>query len=370
MFTFHLSPAELFAERRPQFIAWGIPKAVVYGVEARVVDMWAEGPGGWTWEWSQEATKAKTVGNWMLASSLYGAARFPCLATPGRILALKEQATCFLKASPRFPGLFERRIIACQAASATVDVPVHIYTPESKAPLPTLILSGGVDTGKLELHRMALMLSKLGQLRVVAMDMPGTGESDTPLTENADTIYMTVINRFRGQGKIGFLGVSFGGHWAAKLALRHEVDAVVNLGGPVGVNDINGSFVRGLPNGMPGIIGNAMRFNTYPDETVADTMLSAFSLRDQGLLEQPDCTRMLVVNGSADPYIPSADVEVFRRYPSAEVWVLRGLGHCAAEKLMRIFPAMTTWLRKELHGRSLRNHLLHSAALGVLPGRC
>lgn len=370
MFTFPLAPTDLFEERSPQFMAWGIPKAIIHAVEARVTDMWAEEPGGWTYEWTQEAAKARADGAWMLASSLYGAARFPCLATPSRLVALKAQSECFLQASSGFPGSFERKVIRCDTGHAKVDVPVHVYAPKGATALPTLLLSGGVDTGKMELHRMILILSRLGRLRVVAMDMPGTGETDTPLTENADVIYKQVLDQFRGRGKMGFLGVSFGGHWAAKFALRREVDAVVDLGGPVGVNGIDGTFVAGLPNGMPGIIGNAMRFDAYPDATVAGAMLRNFSLHSQGLVDQLDCARTLVVNGSNDPYIPVADIEVFRRYPSAEVWMLRGLGHCAAEKLPRIFPAMTTWLRKELHGPSMGNRLLHFAARRVLPALC
>src|SRR5580693_6912646 len=89
MFTFDLTPKELFEERSRQFVAWGIPKRTVHGVEARVTDMWADGPGGWTYEWAQEATKARAARDWMLAASLFGAARFPCLAAPNRIAALK-----------------------------------------------------------------------------------------------------------------------------------------------------------------------------------------------------------------------------------------------------------------------------------------
>lgn len=369
MFTFNLSSHELFEERRKQFIAWGIPKATVQSVEARVVDTWANAPGGWTYEWVQEAQKAKAKKDWMLAASLFGAARFPCLATPDRQAALEEQAHCFINASRDFSGRFDRQMVACKVAGSIVSIPIHVYAPVGAASLPTVLLSGGVDTGKMELHRLALMLSKIGNLRVVAMDMPGTGESNTPLTKDADVIYRTVLDQFRGQGKVGILGVSFGGHWAAKLALRCEVDAAVNFGGPIGVTAIDGAYVSGLPNGMPGIIANAMRLKAYPDETGAGEMLRDFGLNGQGLLDRPDCARLLAVNGSADAYIPIADVEVFRRYPSAEVWLLRGLSHCAAEKIMWVAPGIITWLRKALHGDSVKNRLLHSLALKVLPER-
>jgi len=372
MFTYPISPKEIFEERTRQFIAWGIPASTVHGVESRVTDTWADAPGGWTYEWVREAEQAKSKGDSMLAASLYGAARFPCLPTPSRVAALKEQVECFLKASQTFPVQFKRHIVPCDVNGQMVNVPVHAYAPKGAGDeLPAVVLSGGVDTGKMELHRVALFLSKLGKLRVFAMDMPGTGETDTPLTKDADGIYRTIINTFRGQGKIGILGVSFGGHWAAKAALLGDVDVAINFGGPmIGGADVDAAWVTHLPNGMPGIVGNAMRLDAYPDEKSAGGMLDGFVLGEQGLLDRYDCVRLLAVNGSADPYIPNADVEVFRRYPSAEVWLLRGLGHCAAEKLSRVVPSMITWLRKELHGETVGNRLMHRAALLFLPETC
>jgi esterase FrsA len=370
MFTFELSPHELFEERRKQFIAWGIPRETVRSAESSIVTAWGNSPGSWTYEWVQHAERARSKEKWMLASALFGAARFPTLAESNRVAALEQQVQCFIKASHGFPVQFERRLITCRAEGRSATVPVHVYRPNGAGPLPTVVLSGGVDTGKMEMHRLALLLSKIGNLRVVAMDMPGTGESDMPLTKDSDSVYRTVLDEFRGEGKIGILGVSFGGHWAAKLALLGDVDVCVNFGGPIGVNGIDGEAIAKLPNGMPGIVGNALRLQAYPDRIAAGEMLSGFSLRDQRLLDRADCARLLAVNGSVDQYFDSTDVEIFRRYPSADVWLLKGLSHCAAEKITRVAPGMITWLRKELHGESFTNRLLHRTAMALLPERC
>ena len=164
MFTFPLPTHELFEERRKQFVAWGIPQETVKRVEARVKDAWSDAPGGWTYEWVLEAEKAKSKEDWMLAASLFGAARFPCLATPSRIAALTQQAECFELASHAFPLHFERQVVPCDVGGRTVLIPVHIYAPKGGAQLPMVLLSGGVDTGKMELHRVCLLLSKLGKL--------------------------------------------------------------------------------------------------------------------------------------------------------------------------------------------------------------
>ncbi|WP_158104713.1 MULTISPECIES: hypothetical protein [Streptomyces] len=36
---------------------------------------------------------------------------------------------------------------------------------------------------------------------------------------------------------MAYLGLSFGGHWAVKLAVRGVVDAAVNIGGPTGADE-------------------------------------------------------------------------------------------------------------------------------------
>lgn len=369
MFTFDVSPHDLFDERRKQFVAWGIPKATVHRVVAKIVDTWKNAPGGWTYEWNQEAQKAKAHKHWMLAASLFGAARFPCLTTPDRQEALEKQVNCFIIASKYFPLQFDRQFIDCRVNELSVRIPIHVYAPKNEEPLPTVLLSGGVDTGKIELHRLAMVLCKFANVRVVAMDMPGTGESDTPLTKDADALYKKVLQNFRELGKVGILGVSFGGHWAAKLALQREVDAAVNFGGPIGVNGMDSTWIRSLPYGMPGIVANVMRYAAYADEAWADSILRDFGMASQGLLNTDDCAPILVVNGSADPYVPVCDVDIFRRYPSADVWLLRGLSHCAAERIHWVIPGIITWLRKELHAKCWKNQVLHGVAQMLLPRR-
>ncbi|WP_157633595.1 alpha/beta fold hydrolase [Burkholderia ubonensis] len=368
MFTFPLDPAALFEERRAQFVGWGIPAEIVARMERRIDDCWSESPGGWACEWWDEAERAAARQDWLLASLLYGAARFPVACTPLRRDALRRQVDCFMRAAPTFRAHFERVTIRSEHAEGGA-FPVHVYRPARESERPVVCLSGGVDTGKMELHRLAQILARVGRFDVVAMDMPGTGESGMCLQADSDAAYRSVLSQVAGQRKKAILGVSFGGHWAAKLALQHEVDAAVDLGGPIGAADREAGQIRHLPNGMTGIVANAMRLPALPDEQAADELLARFSLHRQGLLDQIDCAPLLAVNGADDPYIPSGDVRVFERYPAATVWPLAGLGHCAAEKIGRVVPAIIAWLYCELRTDSLGGRLALTVAERLLPRR-
>ncbi|POZ63595.1 alpha/beta fold hydrolase [Chromobacterium alticapitis] len=364
MFTFPLDCRALFEERRRQFAAWGIPRRLIQTVESRINDVWFEGPGGWCREWAREAEIACARRNWLLAAHLYGAACFPVANTPLRREAMRMQTECFLRAAADFPCSFDR------LAQPGLGV-VHLYQPHGAGAWPLVCVSGGVDTGKMALHRMALALALLGRFRVLAMDMPGTGESARSLRPDAENDYRAWLDHFAGEGRRALLGISFGGHWAAKLALMGEVDAAVNLGGPlIGASELEADHAADLPNGMTGIVAHALGLPAMPSRQEVVARLQAFSLRRQGCLERAGGSPLLVVNGEADPYVPAEETETFRSRPRTEVWRFAGLGHCAAERLPRIAPGMIAWLRLRLHGAHAGNRLGYGLATRFLPRLC
>lgn len=366
MFTFPVDPAALFEERSQQFAGWGIPRKIIRRVEAKIIDNWREAPGGWVYEWSKEAELAAQQKRLMLAAMLYGAARFPSVVTPMREQALIHQVDFFERAARQLPIYFERRCVSLPGPRR-IDVPVHIYAPEAGNQRPLVLLTGGVDTGKMELHRLAYVLARLGRFRVAAIDMPGTSESGVLLSADAEQIYLDLLNTLAPSGRKAVFGVSFGAHWAAKLALLGAVDAAVNLGGPSLVFESGSKFMQSLPNGMPGIIANAMGLAGMPDDKTLETLMPAFSLR--GLMAQKSdrIAPMLVINGERDQYIPVEDSSCFAQFPNHQVWLMRGMTHCAPEGLPRILPAVIAWLRLQLYGESRMRRLSYSIAQQLLP---
>ncbi|MDB4989859.1 MAG: hypothetical protein JWN04_5037 [Myxococcaceae bacterium] len=330
---------DLFRERAVQMAAWGIPFSQVTRVRKRIEDLSSDGPGGWVYEWGQEAERAERTDP-LLASALWGAAKFPTVWNESRRSALHRQLACYLAAAPHFPARFERRVID--------GVPTHLFQSRARTSDAWVLLSGGLDTFKMELHRLALALVRVG-LSVAAVDMPGTGESPGPLTPHADRQYLSVLDAVARGRRRGFFGVSFAGHWAAKLALLGEVDAAVDLGGPIGARPATGALIRELPNGMPQSLAHALGLTSLPDEQELTRVLADFSLRRQQLLDPERLqTPLLVCNGARDPYIPCEDTTEFYDYSHAEVVLLRDAYHCAGDRFSRVAPFLVSWLRATL----------------------
>lgn len=368
MFIFPLDPSELFAERAIQMQGWGIPERTVNSVREAVTESWTDGPGGWVYEWVKQARAAEDAKRWLEAATCYGAAKFPVACTPSRKQALQSQIKAYLQASGRFPCHFERAEIQVNYRGSKIPVVVHLFERGRRKSTPLVCLTGGVDTLKMELHRLAIALAIFGGFRVAVMDMPGTGESTVSLQPDADVIYRGVIEELKSDhSKTAIIGISFGGHWAAKLALSGGIDAAVDIGGPIGFASADAAFLTSLPNGMTGIVANAMGLDHMPSNEEATFLLSSFSLREQGLLDQSPHCRLLVVNGNKDPYISIADTLGFVNARNTSVWLVKDASHCAAEHFGRIFLSTIAWLRVELHGRSFFNTALHKMSHTVLP---
>jgi len=303
-FRFQVEPSDLFRERRRQMRSWGIPSSTLTRVEAAVDDMWREGPRGWAYEWRREGEAAERRGRWHRAAMCHGAAKFPCIVTALQERCYASQLECYAKAASAFPCSFQRLELDVPYRDGSTRVPVHLFAPRADSNLPLVCLSGGVDTLKVELHRLALTLALVGRFRVAAIDMPGTGESAIALAGDAHRIYEGVLAELHHGAKRGVWGVSFGGHWAAKLACLASVDAAVDMGGPIGARTLD--YTR-LPNGMTGIIANALsdeRLLTAASSELAE-LEAQFSLPKQGLMEARTSSPLLVFNGARDRTSPS-----------------------------------------------------------------
>lgn len=350
MFEFAVEPADLFAERSRQFIGWGIPEQIVERVRANVDHMWGDDPSAWVPAWGEQARAAQVRRAWLTASMCWGAARFPCLATPRQREAYRNQLDCYRRAAPKVPATFLRWVLDVPYRGQTTPVAVHVWRRPGVFGRSLLVMSGGVDTWKVELHRAALAGALLTGMTVAVLDMPGTGESEVPLACDADEILAGAVEQLAdrlGARRTAFFGISFGGHWSAKLALTGRVDAAVDLGGPIGAGGSN-IDLGALPNGMAGIVGNALGLSKPPSRAEVARFASEFSLRRQGLLDMPASVPLLVINGTADQYIPAEDTTAFATAPNATVWLVRGATHCAAEHITRVLPAAMTWARARL----------------------
>jgi esterase FrsA len=345
MYTYDIDPQAMFDDRTHQFAAFGIPLADINDVRARVTDMWADSPGGWSYEWSALARKYIGDGNHGLAAYAYGCAHFPCLNTDGRIRAEADQLEQYELAAKDFPVTFERRVLTVPYRGGAIEVPAHLYCVEGDyASRPVLLAHGGVDTFKMDFHPFCLALTLGSGMTTLAIDMPGTGETPVPLDAAADEVIAGIVKYARsiGDGRVAHFGMSFGGNFSAMSGLTGLVDAAVNLGGPM-VESFTAEHGAALPFGMRDIVGNALHFDRVPtlDELVAG--LQRLSRAD--LLARRTNSPMLVINGADDYFIPRSDTLVFEGRPDTEVHLLDGTGHCAMSKAAEVIPMINGWLQ-------------------------
>jgi esterase FrsA len=347
-YEFPVDTAALMDERYPQWVNLGLPAADLDRVRASITTMWADEPGGWTYELSALASGYAGRGEHYLASLAYGIARFPALAGDAKREAQRHQLDEYLKAAPAFGVTFERRVLHLPYRGGTTAVPVHLLSPAGNyGQDPVLLFSGGIDTWKMDLHPLAAGLAAGAGVTVLAFDIPGTGEAEVPLDGFADAVIHGLIGEARrlGNGKVGHFGLSFGGNFAAMTGLSGAVDAAVNLGGPVDSAFAPENF-RSLMFGMAGIAGNAYGFSAPPTEAQMTEASAPFIRRV--LLSQPANAPMLVINGAGDVHVPQADTLMFRGRPDTEVHLIPGTGHCAASKLPEVMPIVTGWLAVRL----------------------
>jgi esterase FrsA len=350
-YTFPIDPQDLFSERTAQFVNLGLPREEIHRLTGVVVDMWADGPGGWTYEWSRLAARYVEAGEAQLASLAYGGARFPCLADHAKAVALQHQVEQYTLAAESFPVEFERRWVTTRLRGEIVEVPVHVLSePGASDDTPVLIASGGIDTWKMDLHPMWLALVLGAGVRVVAFDHPGVGElTHIPMSPGTAEIVDGLISfaRTLTRGKVGHFGLSFGGYFAARSGLRQLVDAAVVLGGPVSSASFGAENARKLLFGMNHIFGNAVGFSAIPTIEQIIEVSESFAMDD--LLTKGTNSPTLVINGDADVHVPVADVTIFEGRPTTHVHLIPGGTHCAMNKLDQLLPILTTWLSASLH---------------------
>jgi esterase FrsA len=205
-YTYPIDAQAMFEDRTDQFVSFGLAKADVMQVRKSVTDMWRNAPGGWVHEWSKLAAQYANSGEHYLASLAYGCAKFPCLTDSARTNALALQVMEYLATAPTFPLRFERRTLSLTASSGSaIGLPVHLFsTADSYSKAATLILSGGVDTWKMDIHPICVAFAQHAGVNVLAFDQPGTGETPVPLSTDADDVVLGLVRAARslGNGKV------------------------------------------------------------------------------------------------------------------------------------------------------------------------
>jgi pimeloyl-ACP methyl ester carboxylesterase len=176
----------------------------------------------------------------------------------------------------------------------------------------------------------------------LGLDMPGTGEAPVRIGPGAERMFSRVIDVLAARpevdgSKIVVYGGSFGGHWAARLAVteRERVRAVVAQSPPIdrafAPDFLQTAFVAKeyLFDRGPALA------SMYDGVGTPEALLAAApanSLVAQGLLAGASVEPMLVIAGLHDTQVPYVDIELLLRSGSPKTaWINPNGGHMGRE---------------------------------------
>jgi esterase FrsA len=230
-------PPEI-AVRLPGFEAFGISGELL--VEAVRTAGPSMGPAtlGWATKMSEygdaamiqaeqldrQGDRTNASAHFLEASFWYFFARFPHIINPDGAAAYQKHIKAYQRAARHFDPPLE--VVAIPFDGGTVAGYLRVpRTGVEKFPL--VVLWGGIDVWKsdLEIHSQSEALLRQG-IATLTLDMPGTGECPILVSVDAERVLFAAIEMVRADARIsdrqiGCYGLSFGGHWAVKMALQH-----------------------------------------------------------------------------------------------------------------------------------------------------
>ena len=284
-------------------------------------------------------------------------ARFPLENSPGKLRAYEQALSAFaayaaLQDPPieivRIP--FEGRVIVG-----------YLRIPKNVARAPLVITIGGLD-GRKENAAFRNDLYLAYGVAYLSLDMPGTGQSSVRIAApGAEREFSAALDFVANRPELDatrvvVYGASWGGHWAARLAVteRARIRGVVAQGAPV--------HEYFQPDWQKKAIGTReylfelfeARAAIYGVSSLEDFLAYGprMSLVTSGIADKPSA-QMLLINGVKDTQVPIEDSFVLMRSGSPkEVWLNPGGGHMGRSAELsdqRIFEIVTVpWVVRVL----------------------
>ena len=342
----------------PRFIANGVDANDVQYL-ARTISRWED----WSPSWSSLAATRAQMGedaaskgntqsageHYLQAAMLYHFGKFMMVGHPDLLRVGHEETVRTYQrglALYEFPG--ERVEIPYEQGRSIAAI---LRRPPHVPHAPLVILAPGLDSVKEELHRYGNDMLRRG-LAVLAMDGPGQGELefDLPLRPDYEVPIRYVLDYLESRNdidahRVGLLGVSLGGFFAARAAAEEpRLRAVVMLASGY---DLAQHFDR-----YPLLTQEAFIYRLKAtDEAMAREKLREFTL--EGKTSRITCP-FLVIGGRRDRLFPPEDAERVAREvgAQAELWMFDDGNHVCNNIPYKYRPQQADWLRAALHSSS------------------
>lgn len=292
---------------------------------------------------------------YLTAAFYYFLARFPHIFSPAAREAYLKHIAAYLHAGSYFDPPLEVIRLPFEGK----ELVGYLRVPKSRGDHrpPVVILSGGIDVWKSdsELHHVGEAMLAEG-LAACSIDMPGTGEGPLLVAPGAERSFAAMIDHLRARDdvdgeRIGFYGMSFGGHWAVRLACGdYGLRAVVNVGGPVHHTFVP-EWCERIPVGTLVTLAVTLGedFRALGPRGVA-ARLSELSLVERGLLRpREDVPALLSINGAHDELVTIDDLRVIsERGIAQDTLIFANDRHVASQNAAVHIPFAARWLQRHL----------------------
>jgi esterase FrsA len=332
-------------------------------VESVLANLTSKDPELWAAEWSraakpyeEEAGRHEQAGRlkdardaYVQAYTYYATGRYPVPHMAGKRECFRKSLEMYEKAGRYFEPALQRVSIPFGDKA----VAAYLRIPADGRQHSVVINFGGIDSFKAESYDYDEALQAAG-MGTCAVDMPGVGESPIKASTTADALYSAVIDCLEKRpdvdaGRIGIMGRSFGGYWAAKMAFveAKRLRAAVVWGGGVHYF-FQPDWLRESTNAESYLMDHDLARCNIFGVSHMDELLKVWpslSLKTQGWLEKPSCP-MLIVNGKEDLQTPIEDLYILLEYGTPKSARVYPGGHMG--QTPETLPTVIRWLKNEL----------------------
>ena len=316
----------------------------------------------WAASWSEIGERYMAKNNFRQAWLYYSFARWPVPNSPGKQRAYEKA----LDAYRALAGDYDPPLEVLRVPYEGSEVVGYLRLPKGARASPLVVAIAGLDSRKEEMVERFSPLVERG-VGVLTLDSPGTGQSGVKAVPGAEKSLSRVLDVALARPgvdakRVAVYGGSFGGYWAAILAVteKQRLRAVVAQSPPV-----HDYFSRARTEALASnreylfdyLPAHLFTFGAAtPDELAG--MKERMSLQARGLLDRP-AAPMLVIGGVLDTQVPIADIDLLMRSGDTpkEIWIHPRGGHMGRDAKAWpdpvIFRRVTApWLLKALDADS------------------